>query len=194
MSEKTGNNAHAGKTLDAAEFEVPLDEVQIGPLYKKETPQVVKILSSAFNKAATLVREALADSFAADQPPITFVASIHDKVIGVIRCVNYPEQPLPTYSIYQLAVDPAFRQHGIGHALTGHVEDYIAQGLASGQQARITLVDETKKENPSSAFYENMGYRPEQKPRTNKEGLPVLVKYVDKKTDVKQKSAPSPKN
>jgi GNAT superfamily N-acetyltransferase len=161
--------------------------VQITPLDKEGVAQTVKLLSGVFNLAADPVREDVEQSLSAETPAVTFTAVVNEQVVGAIRC-----KPLPrtfgsksVCGIFQLAVDPAFRQRGIGHALMRRVEDYIAQAFTAERDTLVLLADETKRNNPSSVFYENMGYKPDFMRSRDEDGMPILMKYVERKPERK---------
>jgi ribosomal protein S18 acetylase RimI-like enzyme len=155
------------------------EDLKITALDKTQVHAATKILSAAFNEKAARVQKEVVRSFSDDpERPVTFAASINDQVVGVIRYVDYSaDVGEPYYSLFCLAVDPAFRNTGIGHALMEYTENYLRERLTADQQATISLIDATKKENPASVFYEKMGYAPGPEPRMQEEG-PVLIKRV----------------
>ncbi len=60
----------------------------------------------------------------------------------------------------RLAVDPAWRNKGIGHALIEEAENFICRVPLTKSEREIKLVDGTKLFNPQSRFYEEMEYAP----------------------------------
>ena len=172
--------------------------LKIAQLDKTEAPQAVKLLCTAFNEAAAFVEKEIAESFVhKSHRPVTFAASVDGKVVGVVRCrLYYAMRPGddPIYGLYSLGVDPAFRQQGIGHGLMQHVESYVSKRLAPGQRAMLLLGDKTKKENPASTFYEDMGYTPEPPRLAYEDGVPELAKYVSKPPAPERNAGPASRN
>jgi ribosomal protein S18 acetylase RimI-like enzyme len=170
-------------------------DIRIELIRRKQMPQAAGVLSAAFNTAAGPVRRDILNSLAARSPIDTFVALVGGEVVGVVRCKSYPAQPGEPlrFCIFDLAVKRAFRQHGVGHALMSYVEDHTAQKLAPGQPAAIYLGDRTKASNPSSAFYEKMGYEPVPEFSADEDGAPILKKSITGKTR-QRTAAPAPAN
>lgn len=159
------------------------EELKITFLQAVQKEQAVNLLSKAFNMTAREALSSLDAKYANDNvEPITFAASIEGQVMGVVKCVYYR----PDYaSVYLLAVESSHREQGIGHALMAHAETFIGQEWMKGKPGVIGLVDETKKENPSSTFYEKMGYEPEKGSLID--GCPGLNKHVNGKLIPRQK-------
>jgi len=153
------------------------EDFKISFLQAAQKEQAANVLSRAFNMAVSEGMSDLDLKYANDNniDPVTFTASIGDTVVGVIRCAYQ----MPDYSsLFCLAVDPSYRQQGIGHALTQYAENYISREWMQGKPGIISLIDETKKENPSSMFYEKMGYEPVADEPLH-DGCPVLYKSIN---------------
>ena len=167
----------------------------IKPLEKSEAESAAKVLCRAFNEPARDMRKQIDESFQhKSHRPVTFVASVNGKIVGVVRYrLYYAMRPgdEPVFGLYSLGVDPAFRKQGIGHTLVKHVEDYIAnKTLKPGEQASIVLGDATKKDNPSSTFYEEVGYALQDNAQhPPKDGIPGMIKIIKRETAPQKKTA-----
>ena len=153
------------------------EKLKIAFLEVAQKKQAISLLSKAFNAAVDDMTSGFDTEHTNDNiAPVTFTASIGDKVVGVIRCAYYD----PAYAgLFCLAVEPTYRQQGIGHALMNYAEDYISTEWMRGNPGIISLWDETKRKNPSSTYYEKMGYQMTPYEERNEDGLPCLYKRVN---------------
>ncbi|HTK83782.1 MAG TPA: GNAT family N-acetyltransferase [Patescibacteria group bacterium] len=99
----------------------------------------------------------LKDSFVEDDPmrPVVFSAVKDGEIVGAVTCHLMNES---LGLIGRLAVEPSCRGQGIGNALMAQAEQFIGAEWLHGQPGKVGLLDETKKRNASSQFYEHMGY------------------------------------
>lgn len=139
--------------------------------HMKET---TALLRRTFNISAQDVRKSMRRAADEMAPPAVFVATINGRVVGTVQCHYYE----PGFSaVAWLAVDEACRKNGIGHLLMQQAEFDIAHAALPRRDAAVLLKDGTKKNNPASRFYENMGYVHEA-PGVMHDGLPILTKRL----------------
>lgn len=153
--------------------------VKICPLEKEHIPAARGLLSRVFNLSAAKVGHDLEEAVRQNASSPVFVALQEGRVIGTVQAVNQSPPAARWFAVGMLAVDPAHRGRGVGHALMRHVEGHICREWMRGQGGTIGLMDETKKMNSGSRFYEKMGYALEDRPRYDEKGVcPVLVKKI----------------
>ena len=107
--------------------------------------------------------------------PAVFSAVRDEKVIGAITC-HFVDESFAM--IGRLAVDPSYRGQGTGNLLVKQAELFMGSVWMHGQPGKIGLLDETKKRNPASQFYEHMGYAPGDQ-MAGQPDEPFLVKDIN---------------
>jgi ribosomal protein S18 acetylase RimI-like enzyme len=145
-------------------------DVKIRILKKEQEEQAIRLLCRAFNQKAAVVKNDIKNSVWTR--PVTLAASVNGKVVGIVR---YGRHTQTFHEIAWLAVAPDFRGDGIARALVREAEKRMTKNLDT-PGGIVALTDGTKEDNPSSLFYEKMGYRPIPFPRQR--GLPVLGKNI----------------
>ncbi len=140
---------------------------------RSEEKQVVDLLDRVFGLEFPGTIE---DAFS-DDPyrPIYFSAVQDGKVVGTVTC-HFLSEDLGL--IGRLAVDPSERGKGIGNALMAHAENFMGNEWMHGKPGTVGLIDETKKTNILSQFYEHMGYAPDNSIPSTPES-PYLVKHIN---------------
>ena len=108
--------------------------------------------------------------------PAILGAFMDGKLVGTVQC-NPSWRFEEDWDISWLAVDPAFRKQGIGHALIARAEDFIRNTPLEKEEREIYLDDGTKLSNARSRFYEKMGYVPAPD-MDDVNGLTVLTKKI----------------
>jgi len=107
--------------------------------------------------------------------PIVFSAVKEGRIVGAITCHLMNEE---LGLIGRLAVEPSCRGQGIGNALVAQAEEFMGAEWLHGQPGKVGLLDETKKRNASSQFYEHMGYEPSTE-MPSLPGEPFLAKAIN---------------
>ena len=85
---------------------------------------------------------------------LLLVAEQRGEVVGFIHAHNHePVYAPPMKSVVALAVNPAYRNHGLGHQLVRAVEDWARETGAAGVR-----VNSNVNMNEALSFYKSMGF------------------------------------
>ena len=130
-------------------------DIKIGFLQAAQKEQAISLLARNFNtiSAPDVIRTYFRDAEHEDSIIFAALSGDGEKLLGVAECAVMGTD----YKLSFLAVDESHRGQGIGTALLRHVEAYAREHTAK-ENSLITLMDLTKRENPSSRFYEDRGY------------------------------------
>ncbi len=154
----------------------------IKELKKPEFEATRRLLCAIFNHYAAAVEKDIVNSLQEPSKIVTFVASAGTHIIGATQCHLLPNYKKAGrgYGLAWLGVAFAHRGQGIAHALVRHVEKYSLRDLGT-KAGFVMLGDGTKRQNPASVFYEEMGYTTNHPWRhKSTDGDPILVKYLNK--------------
>ncbi len=129
----------------------PRTLMEIRTFAEKDTPAVIALWTQVFgydaphNDPATAIRRKLAV-----QRELFFVADVDGQVVGTIMGGYDGHRGW----MYSLAVDPQFRNRGIGRALVRHVEGALAERGCPKINLQVLAGNAAV-----AAFYEKLGYK-----------------------------------
>jgi ribosomal protein S18 acetylase RimI-like enzyme len=146
-------------------------------------PEAVGLLRQAFNLSERNARKVIDEVLTGNRfrgRKIAFGATLNGKLVGFVACERAEAANDNSAEIMDLAVDENHRGRGIGRQLMDKAESFIAREWLRGKFGEVRLNDGTKRDNPYSEFYENLGYVIDDNPgRQQDDDKPLMVKALN---------------